>query len=218
MKHVTMISANMNGFDRYSPPCVQTGVAFDVRCFSDFNFSPRRQTMTPRLQARIPKMFGWDLVPGAEVYVWLDASFRLTSEHSAKWFAESLGQSDLALFDHPHRHSIREEAQHILSKLRAGSLYLTQRYEGEDLDGQLRAVLRDGYEDDTLFATMAFAYHPSSRVKALLGDWWIHTSRFHAVDQLALPYLVWEHGASVARLEGDPYHHGMIEYTRGGNG
>ena len=211
-----MISANLNGFDSYTPPCSQAGVILHVQCFTDQNFPPRRQTMTPRLQARIPKMFGWDLLPGAEVYLWLDASFRLTSERSARWFVDALGESDLALFDHPHRHSIRDEARHISGKLRTGSLYLTQRYQGEDLDGQLGAVLRDGYEDDTLFATMAFAYRPSSRVKALLGDWWIHTSRFHAVDQLALPYLVWEHGASVARLAGDPYHHDVIEYTRGG--
>jgi hypothetical protein len=173
-------------------------------------------------------MFGWDMLPGYDIYIWLDASFRLSAKHSIHWFfrlsakhsihwfASNLGYCDLAIFRHPKRRSIAEEALFIAHKIEKQSPYLTGRYEGEDMEGQLRAIGTDGFEDDTLYATMAFAYHPDYRVKRMLTDWWVHTSRFHSVDQLALPYLVWDHGCSVAILEGDPYHSPWIEYTRGG--
>jgi len=217
MTRVTMLSANLGGFDRFIPPVPQEDVTFLSHCFTDANFPARRRIMSPRLQARIPKMFGWDMLPGADVYIWIDASFRMVEKHAAEWFVDELGTADIALFRHPNRHTIREEALHIQEKIKNQSPYLTERYEGEDLEGQLRAVLqfKEGYEDDTLYATMAFAYRPTQRIRFLLTDWWVHTSRFHAVDQLALPYLVWDHGVAVSLLPGDPYHHPMIEFTRG---
>jgi hypothetical protein len=169
--------------------------------------------MSPRLQARIPKRFGWDIFPRRDVYIWIDSSFRLSQPDSAKWFVDSLGQCDFAFFRHPWRTSIGEEARIIRQKILAGSRYLKSRYEGEDIDGQLKAIDSD-YKDECLFATMAFAYRPTLRAKEVLTDWWVHTSRFHAVDQLAIPYLVWKHSASVATLDGDPYKSKWIEYTR----
>jgi hypothetical protein len=159
-------------------------------------------------------MFGWDMLPDYDIYIWLDASYRLCAKNSIHWFINTLGYCDLAIFRHPKRKSIAEEASFIANKIEKQSPYLTQRYEGEDMEGQLRAIRTDGYVDDYLYATMAFAYHPNERVKRMLTDWWVHTSRFHSVDQLALPYLVWDHGCSVAILEGDPFHSPRIEYTR----
>mgnify|MGYP001615419993 FL=1 len=39
----------------------------------------------------------------------------------------------------------------------------------------------------------------------MLTEWWVHISRFHSVDQLALPYLVHKHGLNVLRLSENIY-------------
>lgn len=212
---IQILSANLAGFDR-PVENVEQQLPVEEHRFTDADFSPRLRVMSSRLQARVPKMFGWDMTPeSADVYIWLDSSFRLSDPKAARWFVMCLGYCDVALFKHPKRKSIQAEAAHIEEKLAAGSPYITDRYAGEDITGQLRAIRGDGFMDDTLYATMAFAYRPTTRVKAMMTDWWVHTSRFHAVDQLALPFVLWKHGCSVARLDGDPYSHKMIEYTRG---
>jgi hypothetical protein len=58
--------------------------------FTDANFPPRPLAMTSRLQAGIPKMFGWQLRPGHDVYIWIDASRGLLRDDSVAWFLEQL--------------------------------------------------------------------------------------------------------------------------------
>jgi hypothetical protein len=210
-----LLSANLGEFDKPQEHCLQDLPGLNMKMFGDDNFPPRSRSMSPRLQARIPKMFGWDLCPDFDYYIWLDASFRLRDGKAARYLTREVDYADFAFYAHPKRHSIREEAEHIQNRIEAGSRYLTDRYKDEDLEGQLRAISQDGYVDDCLYATMVFAYRPTPRVKNLLTEWWVHTSRFHSVDQLALPYLLWEHGCSVSVLKGDPYNSPWIEYTRG---
>jgi hypothetical protein len=159
-------------------------------------------------------MFGWDMKPDYDRYIWLDSSFRLCHQKAARALVGGTEHSDFTFYLHPRRSSIQEEADHIQNRIDAGSSYLTDRYKGEDVDGQLSAIPSD-YTDDCLYASMVFAYRPTPRVRHLLTDWWVHTSRFHSVDQLALPYLLWHHGCSVTVLKGDPYNSPWIEYTRG---
>jgi hypothetical protein len=210
-----LLSANLGGFEQVWPSVEQDFLGIETRLLTDETFPRRSRSMTSRLQARIPKMFGWDMFPGYDFYIWLDASFRFQSSGSVSWLWTSLGPADFAFFAHPTRGSVREEAAHIQAKVEAGKKYLTSRYEGEDVDGQLRAISEDGYVDDVLYASMVFCYRPTPRAKTLLTDWWVHTSRFHSVDQLALPFLLWKRRCSVAVLKGDPYHSPYLEYVRG---
>lgn len=210
-----LLSANLGDFDKPQEHTPQDLHGLNMKMFADDSFPPRTRSMSSRLQARIPKMFGWDMCPDFDYYIWLDASFRLSDPRTAQMLVRQVDHADFAFYPHPKRHSIKEEADHIHSKIEAGGRYLVDRYKDEDLDGQLRAISQDGYVDDVLYATMVFAYRPTPRVKNLLTDWWVHASRFHSVDQLALPYLLWEHGCSVSVLKGDPYNSPWIEYTRG---
>ena len=188
---VCLHSANFGGIDEPVLHEDQVGVEVIGHTFDDLNFPLRRRTMSARLKARIPKMFGWDLLPGFDAYLWLDGVFRLSRQDSVAWLLEQLGDAELVIYRHSSRETIREEADFIRAKLAAGSQYLRVRYEGEDLEGQLAAIASDAtYVDDRLYGSSAFLYRPTERVKAALTEWWVHTSRFHAVDQLALPYVL----------------------------
>ena len=41
-----------------------------------------------------------------------------------------------------------------------------------------------------LFASTAFVYKDSPAVRAALKEWWYHTSRYHSIDQLSLPWAI----------------------------
>lgn len=196
---VSVISANLGSFDVPVPMVVQNGDdgVLEHR-FTDQNFPPRHCTMTPRLQARIPKMFGWQMEPIAsykpDIIIWHDASMALLHPDSVSWLVSRVENADIAFFRHPFRHSIKEEADYIRERIKNGDTYLKSRYENELLDEQVRACLDDIpapiYQDDTLYATTVFVYRNIPAVHELLEKWWVHTSRYHAVDQLAIPYLV----------------------------
>jgi len=207
-------TANLGGFDLILPPEAQVGVDMRWRLFADADFPPRPHAMTRRLQAKIPKMFGWDLEPGYDVYLWHDASLRLSKPDSVAWLTAPLANHDMVVFKHPWRTSIREEADYLRTKMSNGSRYLHSRYDGEDLDGQLRAVQDEGYVDDHLYAGGCFAYRPTTWVKSALKEWWIHTSRFHCIDQLALPYVLHQYAVHVTVIDEDIYHASHLAWTR----
>jgi hypothetical protein len=148
------------------------------------------------------------------VYVWVDSSVTLFRPDSVQWFVDTLGDTDLALLPHPDRRSIREEAEFLRAKLAAGNAYLTGRYANERLDEQLDAINQPGFMDDRLYASTAFAFRDSVPVRAMFKEWWYHVTKYHALDQLSLPFVVWQADLSVNRLSGHLYHHEHLTYTR----
>src|SRR3990167_1059161 len=155
------------------------------RC-TDSDFPPRFNAMTPRLQARLVKMFGWQFKPDFDIYLWVDSSCRLSKPDSLKWFMEQLGQANIAAFKHPHRNTVQEEADYLKHRLNINCPYITPRYENEDIDGQLEQI------DPTapLYASTAFIYRSSPLTQLAMKEWFYHTSRFHSIAQLSLPYVI----------------------------
>lgn len=136
-------------------------------------------------------MFGWQLIPDYDVYIWLDGSFSLPRGDSVQWFLDQLGDADMALFKHPWRDTIKEETDHIEEYLRKGNEYITKRYANGFHNEQLADIKLDkDYIDDHLFTSTAFIYRDSEAVRDALRMWWLHTSRYFTVDQIALPYVV----------------------------
>lgn len=214
---LAIISANLGNFEPDVEWVTQTipGVEITVIRYTDKSFPPRIN-MSPRLQARIPKMFGWEMAPGFDCYLWVDSSRGLLRPDSADWFYKQAQGVDLVLFKHPHRNTIKEEAEFIrerMDKTKHRREYLRVRYTGELIDEQLQAIDKD-YIDNCLYASTAYFYWDTPKVREMLCDWWFHTSRYHAVDQLALPYLVWKHKCSVKVLDEDVYNCQYIPIVR----
>lgn len=189
---VAVITANIGGFEKPFPYMFQS-VPYDFHMFNDDNFPPRVCSMTPRLQARIVKMFGWQMAPNYDYYIWVDSSCSLRHQDSIKWFVEQGEGKDLVVFKHPTRNTIQEEADYLKHRIAINCEYILSRYKNELVDEQMAAIHEDkDFVDNQLFASTAFAYRNNERVREMMVQWWYHTSRFHLVDQLSLPYVMWK--------------------------
>lgn len=185
-ERVAVITANLGDFDKEKDPVEQT-VPFDFYRFTDENFKWRNRAMTSRLQARIVKTFGWQMVPEHQFYLWVDSSCQLSHPDSVKWFYDQMGMNDVVVFKHPNRNTIGEEEQYLKKRLANHCPYLTPRYENELLDEQM-AEIND--PNLPLYASTAFMYRNTYDVKKMLKEWWYHISRYHTIDQLSFPHVL----------------------------
>lgn len=202
---VAVITAALGGFDKRQAHPELAGC--DFYHFDDVNFPPRSKSMTPRLQARIVKTHMWQFVPGYEYYLWVDSSCRLLSKD---WFLKQLGTADIAVFKHPHRNTIQAEADYLKFRLGIDCPYITPRYENEDIDGQL-AVVEPAQE---LYASTAFIYRDSPQIRRAMQDWWYNISRWHSIDQLSLPFVLFENACAVNVIPDNYEKNPGIEYVR----
>lgn len=211
---VALLTANLGNFEAAVEPVAQS-VPCDFHRFTDANLPPRRLAMTPRLQARIPKLFGWQMLPGYEVYVWVDSSMAVSSPECIRWWLEQLDDAEAVFFRHPDRRTLREEADFIREQIAAGRTYLTTRYAGEWAEDELAEIAADStYTDDLLIASTAFAYRPTSAVQAMMREWWYHVSRYHIVDQLGLPYALYKAGVNYRLIEQHYMRTGYMTFSR----
>lgn len=209
---ILVVSANLGGFDKPQEHAKQS-IDCDFYVYTDENFPPRHCSMNPRLQARIPKMTAWQqtMSPGYDFYLWVDSSCRLAHKDSVKWFLEKLGDKDMAVFKHPHRKTVQEEADYLEERLAKKCPYITPRYENERIYDQLASV--DPLAE--LYASTAFIYKNDTPARDALTIWWTHTSLYHSIDQLSLPQAI-EHSRATFNVIPDNYLKcKYLEYTRG---
>jgi len=195
-------TANFGNFDKTQEneeQVLPTGIdQIEYHRFTENDLPLRYKSMTPRLQARLVKCFGWQLIE-ADFYLWVDSSCRLPDKHCADWFMEQLGEwefsKEMAVFKHNKRKTVQQEADYLKHRLTIKCPYVTSRYENEDIDGQLSEV------DPTapLYASTAFIYMNTPSVQQALKEWWYHISRYHSIDQLSLPWITRDLGVNVIK-------------------
>lgn len=208
---VAVISANLGSFDKKQNHVEQdTDRYITYHIWTDDNFEPRVNSMTPRLQARIPKMMAWNMLPDHDLYIWVDSSCQLADKDSVEWFIDQLGDADFAFFRHNKRKTVGEEAEYLKHRLEIGCSYVTPRYEGEHLDSQMEVV----DPDNPLFATTAFIYRNNERARDALTLWWLHTSLYHSIDQLSLYKALKDAGATYNTIDEDYLKCKHLEYIR----
>jgi hypothetical protein len=219
--NISVITANLGSFDPENiivDQKLSDNFKLNICKLNDNNFPLRTKAMTHRLQARIPKMFGWQFVENSDCYIWLDGSFSIMNENTVNWYLEQLDNNDILFFKHPDRHSIKQEAEFLKQKIKQGNKYLINRYEGELIEEQLKACSKDKYDndyvDDLLIATCSFIYRNKDNIKELLEKWWVHTSRYHIIDQLSISYLLKNSNCRYKILNDDIYHIPYLTYTR----
>ena len=202
---IAIITANLGNFDLRVDP-VEQSMPADFFRFTDDNFPPRKGAMTSRLQARICKTFGWQMVPGYDVYIWIDGGISLKHPDSVKWLVEQCS-GDIAVFKHPNRNTVKDEAKYLKERLAMGCDYIVPRYENELIDEQLEAI--KDLPDEHLFASGILVYKNNDKIHEMMKEWWFHISRYHLVDQLALPYSILKTGCEFTVI---PNHYGRTPY------
>ena len=200
---ILIVSANLSDFDKPSEHVPQTDVGADVDfyTFTDKNFPPRSKAMTPRLQARIPKCFTWQMLPGYDYYMWIDGNLTLKHEHSLKHFFEQCQGYDLVALQHHRRPNIRQEVRYIRKGLREQSTYLVERYQNELLAEQYKAIQQDKeYVDDLLLLSGVFMYRNTFKVQAAMKEWFYQITRYHIIDQTGFVYAMKRAGLKINAL------------------
>lgn len=211
---VVVITANLGGLDK-PVPFVEQSFVYDHYHFDEQTFPLRKCSMTPRLQARIPKMFGWQMATVYIYYIWLDCSYSMQHPDTIKWLLQQLGDKDVAVFLHDKRKTINEEADFLRYKLGRRSAYLTPRYKYELLEEQMQVINEDKtYTDDRLYVSSCLVYRNNDRVREMMVNWWYHTSRFHSIDQLSLPYVLRKSSCSYQEIPDDITNFPYLTHTR----
>ena len=180
---VAVISANLGKFEKRIWFKQKNIDSAKLVMYTDETFPPRFRSMNPRLQAKIPKCFGWQMEPGHDIYIWMDSAFALR-KGGVEFMLGHLGDKDLAIFAHPHRNIVGDELDVIKRK----EPYLLERYENE----------HDGPWDLTspIYACGIFIYRNLPKVQQMLKEWWYHQTRYHINDQLSFPTVLKESGCT----------------------
>jgi hypothetical protein len=196
---IALIQASLGGMDKELSHVPQS-LDYHRHYFTDSNFPPRDKAMTPRLQAKIPKFFGWQLAPGYDYYLWLDGNIILAHPDALKHFLDP--EYDIVVLRHPKRPNIRQEQRYLRKGLREQSTYLLNRYHNEDYLGQIAEIEADkDYIDDLLVIGGVFLYKNTKAVQAMLKEWWYFTSRYTVFDQFAFPYVLKKSGTKYKVLD-----------------
>lgn len=186
---IAVISGASGGFDE-KPKHIEQSVNADYFYFTDDNF-PLRNSMTPHLQAKIPKMFGWQMVPNYDYYLWLDGNIALNNVDALKYFLEEIEEHDIVVLKHHRRNTIKWEARYLERALKEQSIYMVNRYNNEFWKEQYWAITDNkDYKDDKLYIGGIFMYRNTKEVQESLKEWWYHVSRYCIQDQISFPYAI----------------------------
>jgi len=206
---IAILTANLGNFDKPVDPVKQIlpkGVEkIKFHRFTDENFAPITG-LSPRFQYRIPKLFGWQMHPGYDIYIWLDGSFSMLTPESVGWFLKQLKGADAAFFKHPDRNTIKEESDFIQKKLKEGNRYITPRYKNGLHREQIAECVSDTkFKDTVVFTSTAFIYKNNKKVQDMMKLWWYYQSRYFTCDQIALPYAIFKSKLKVNMINENQY-------------
>lgn len=190
---IAIISCNLCIPRKYENQKQVSDNEIDYFYFNDKNFVLRKNAMHPRLQAKIPKMLGWQLCNNYDFYIWLDANITFSNEKSVDWLIEKC-KTNIAFFSHFERKSIREELDFIIDKMKKGDQYLISRCEYELMEEQIDFYFsHKDFKDSYLFACGIFIYKKELIVEKfnVMEQWFYHCARWSVRDQLSIPFLLW---------------------------
>jgi len=194
-------TAIFGGYDRlHEIPETARGYGFDFICFTDDNAmacpgwhirleSPKY--VHPRMAAKDFKMLPHAVLPEYEETLWIDGSFRIEDGRFADEAFTYLEHAGIALFNHPSRGCIYEEA--AVSKNMPA-------YADQDIIGQVSHYRAQGYPEKNglLAAGMIARRRDDPAIRRLSELWMLHNLRFTYQDQLSLPFLLWKLNVSPA--------------------
>lgn len=139
----------------------------------------------PRLAAKWFKMNSHRAMPTYRHTIWVDASLRILSASFATEMLSFLNASGLALFRHPDRNNVMDEAT-VSSTM--------PKYEDLRLLEQVEHYRSRGFASQNgLFAATTLVRDNRNRsIRRLNRRWMRENIHWTYQDQLSLPYLLWK--------------------------
>jgi hypothetical protein len=144
----------------------------------------------PRMAAKVAKVFPWLLLPEHEHTIWIDASHEITTPDFAWRTISAINETGLALYQHPWRDCIYEEAE--------ASLKL-EKYQGLPIEAQVDSYRAEGHpEHFGLYACGTLARRDTPSLRSLMEAWWAEIDAWTYQDQLSLPVVCRRQGVKPA--------------------
>lgn len=180
---------------------------FEFRCYTDRKIESKTwkitrtvdggEPMHPRMAAKLHKMFPPPDGPN-DISIWIDASITVTDVHAmVKACKSALKGHDLALFRHPERSSVYDEA-HVSAKL--------PKYTGLPLVAQVESYREEGLPANVgLWAGGVIVRKRGPKYVNFENDWWEEINKWSYQDQLSLPYVLWKNNVHPGVIPGSVY-------------
>jgi len=214
---VAIITAIYDDYDTLKPFPGQEGVECAHICVTDKMQAEAhgwqivvepRPFMHPNIAAKRPKTKPWNYT-AAEVTIWLDASFAITSPHFARDMASLVrNSSPIAQFKHPWRDCVYDEAE--ASKALA-------KYQGLPIDQQMDWYRNQGHVAHWgLWATGIIVRSRDSLVAQHGEQWLLHCQEWGFQDQLSEAPLLNRFGLRAAEIPGTHLANEWLQYQGSG--
>lgn len=150
-----------------------------------------------RKHARYFKTMVHEVLPDADVSVWVDANLRLLAppKIALKW----LQHRDLAAFRHPDRECLFREAEFCLAVKKGTTGKIRRQIE---VYKQFRMPLNYG-----LASTRCVVRRHTKAQKKVNEAWWKEIQTYSVRDQISLPFVCWKLGLKWSVIPGYALHH-----------
>jgi hypothetical protein len=218
---VCVYTAIYGGYDDLKPFVAQT-VECDWLCFTDrperldagqwrIIRAPRPEAH-PRMQAKYFKLMSHEAFPGGrlarryeplgailkrrpkyDALIWIDGCLRIKCPTFVEEFVGHIRDNGWAMFVHPDRGCIYDEATTCITML---------KYQGLPVIEQVEAYRAQGYpERNGLMACTLIARSAQDKRLASINSWWWRENQgWTYQDQLSLPYVLWRLGADYDKV------------------
>jgi hypothetical protein len=130
--------------------------------------------------AKLPKLFPHSFVAGYDQSIWIDASHEILTPNFVGHCLAAIGDSGMALYEHPWRDCIYQEAE--------ASIVL-EKYAALPITAQVDSYRSEYPEHGGLYATGTLARRHTPAVAALMAAWAAEIARWTYQDQLSLPVV-----------------------------
>lgn len=135
----------------------------------------------PRDQAKLFKLYPHACLPEYDFTIWVDGSHEILTDRFALDAIAAIDETGIALYEHPWRTCIYDEAKASLELL---------KYHGLPIEEQVASYRAEGHPEEWgLFATGTIARHRSPQVAVLMEAWAAELDRWTYQDQLSLPVV-----------------------------
>jgi len=162
---------------------------------------PSRQD--PRRSARLFKILPHRYFPEYEYSIWMDGTHCPRKNPSE--LLSFCGPAGIAVFRHPDRSCIYEEARACIQR----------GFDAKTIRAQMARYRVDGYPEGNGLAqsTVIARRHNLPTVSAAMEQWWREVDQGSVRDQLSFDYVMWKSRMRYGCIPGHPYWNEMFYYT-----
>jgi hypothetical protein len=217
---IAVLTAVYDGYDSVKPPHPQHHPSVEWICVTDGSvlvpsdytaFLEPRTGLHPNRAAKTPKMRPWDYTD-AEVVIWVDASFRVTSPDFASAMSAFVRTSPttpepIAQFVHPWRDCVYDELEESLK---------LDKYAGEPMASQVARYEAELPRHWGLWATGVIVRRRVPWLEVLGERWHSECLAWSYQDQLSEPYLLHKYDARPNTIPGDYFTSPWLAYEGSG--